>query len=61
MIYMMACGIMPTFVFSLGANEVFVHVHKDNAGALKLYEKLGFKVQAIKILLLHLDHVLISF
>lgn len=29
---------------SYGANEVFVHVHKDNAGALKLYERLGFKM-----------------
>lgn len=29
---------------SYGANEVFVHVHKDNMAAQKLYEKLGFEM-----------------
>lgn len=53
---------MPTFFcLLLGANEVFVHVHKDNMAAQKLYEKLGFEVQATKIVRWHLDLVPVSF
>lgn len=29
---------------SYGVNDIFVHVHKDNTAAQKLYDKLGFKM-----------------
>lgn len=29
---------------SLGAEQVFVHVHKNNKAAQNLYQKMGFQV-----------------
>lgn len=31
-------------IMVLGADETFVHVHKDNIAAQKLYDRTGFQV-----------------
>ncbi|WOL02635.1 hypothetical protein Cni_G11354 [Canna indica] len=46
---------------SYGTNQIFVHVHKDNFGAQKLYDQIGFQVYrpnlTLKILLDFLSYI----
>lgn len=42
--YLTHPGYSPVYFFMAGADKVYVHVNKNNMGAQKLYDKIGFKV-----------------